>query len=209
MTRKEEIDAYGWQGLTNTGVLAVMIGGLGGSSEIGQKVRDKIESCDVQSAQTLEEIDGVGEQTAYKILAALEYGRRKASEKKEKKAQLLNADDVYNTFKPIFNGFEHEEFWVVYMNNAYNIIKTRKIGQGGLTETCVDVRVIMREALLCNASCMIAIHNHPSGNIKPSTYDDKLTDLIKRAGELMRVALIDHIIWGQERYYSYKETGKI
>lgn len=209
MTRKERIDAYGWQGLSDTEVLAVMVGGPNGSNDMGQKVKDKIESVDVQSVQTLGEIDGVGENTAYKILAALEYGRRMSIGKEEEKSKLLTALDVYKTFKPIFFGLEHEEFWVVYMNQASKIIKTKKIGQGGLTETCVDSRIIMREALLCNASCMIAIHNHPSGNVKPSLYDDKLTDQLKRAGEFMRVSLIDHIIWTKERYYSYRELGKI
>ena len=91
----------------------------------------------------------------------------------------------------------------------YKLIKSVKISQGGITETSVDVRIIMREAVLSNATILAAVHNHPSGSLTPSRYDDELTKSIKCACEVMRIHFLDHVIVTDGAYYSYHEQGKI
>ena len=102
-----------------------------------------------------------------------------------------------------------EECHVLLLNQSARIIDSVRIGMGGLTETVVDVRLILREALLKRATSIILCHNHPSGNLTPSRQDDQLTQRLKVAAEHLQIPLIDHIIISSEGYYSYSEGGKI
>lgn len=104
---------------------------------------------------------------------------------------------------------ETEHFVVYYMKNNYRIIKSETIAFGGLDSTLVDVRVVLKHAILCGATCMTCVHNHPSGSTTPSKQDDKLTDKINRACEVVGVKLIDHVIVTYNNYYSYQENGKL
>lgn len=104
---------------------------------------------------------------------------------------------------------ETEYFVVYYMKNNYRIIKSETISFGGLDSTLVDVRVVLKHAILCGATCMTCVHNHPSGSTMPSKHDDKLTENINRACEVMGVKLIDHVIVTNKDYYSYQENGKL
>ena len=101
-----------------------------------------------------------------------------------------------------------EEFWALFMNQHYRLIKKVRISHGGITETAVDIRIIIREAVLANATILAVCHNHPSGSLSPSRADDDLTKSIGRACELMRIHFMDHIIVTDGQYYSYRELGK-
>ena len=100
-----------------------------------------------------------------------------------------------------------EEFWVLLLNQHYRLIKKVRISHGGITETAVDIRIIMKEAVLANTTILAVCHNHPSGNLKPSRQDDELTKSIKRACELMYIHFLDHVIITDGQYYSYHESG--
>ena len=102
-----------------------------------------------------------------------------------------------------------EEFHVLLMNQAFRLIKQVRISHGGMTETAVDIRLIMKHAILNNTTVMAVCHNHPSGNTHPSTQDDKLTQQIKKACEIMRIYFLDHIIVTDGMYYSYREEGRL
>ena len=102
-----------------------------------------------------------------------------------------------------------EEAWVVLLNQNYRLLKTVRLSHGGLTETAVDIRVIMKEAIMANATVLALCHNHPSNNPKPSRQDDLLTENIKKACETMRILFLDHIILTDGEYYSYHESGRI
>lgn len=116
--------------------------------------------------------------------------------------------NVYQLCKDL--SFEEEEHAVVLlMGQNYNLKKRIEIGKGGLTETCFDVRLILREALLNNATTITLVHNHPSGNNRPSKQDDELTRRVKNACDLMRIYLVDHVIIANSVYYSYRENGRI
>ena len=110
---------------------------------------------------------------------------------------------------PRVQDLDVEEAWILLMNRNFKLIKSLCVSHGGLSETAVDVRVIMREAILCNATVLAFCHNHPSGNARPSRMDDTLTQRIKEASELMRVHLLDHVIVTDGRYYSYHEEGRL
>ena len=102
-----------------------------------------------------------------------------------------------------------EEFHILLMNQNFKLIKEECISHGGITETAVDIRIIMKEAILNNATVMAVCHNHPSGNTRPSREDDRLTDRIRKACEIMRVYFLDHVIVTDGAYYSYREQGRL
>jgi DNA repair protein RadC len=110
---------------------------------------------------------------------------------------------------PRMQDLQVEEAHIILMNQNYKLIKSVCISHGGITETAVDIRIIMKEAVTNNATILAFCHNHPSGNICPSRYDDELTKAIKRACEVMRIHFSDHVIVTDGAYYSYHEQGKI
>ena len=109
---------------------------------------------------------------------------------------------------PVMQDLDTEEFWLLLMNQNYRLIKKVRISHGGISETTVDIRIIIREAVLANATVLAVCHNHPSGNLSPSRADEDLTKSIKRACELMRIFFMDHVIVTDGQYYSFHEQGK-
>ena len=157
----------------------------------------------------LTDVEGVGTFTACKIQAAIELGKRRQKAAVGLKPTLSTATAIYEYMHPRMADLDVEEFWVMYLNQSYKLIKAMPISRGGLTETAVDIRVIMREAVLCNATIIALAHDHPSGNTHPSRQDDQLTKAIKDACQLMRIFLLDHVIICDGAYMSYREEGKL
>ena len=153
--------------------------------------------------------EGVGTQTACKILAAVELGRRRQMATPELHPDMSTATRIYNYMLPKMQDLATEEFHILLMNQNYRLVKSVKISQGGITETSADIRVMMREAVLCNATILAACHNHPSGSLSPSRADDELTRAIKEACRLMRIHFLDHVIVTDGAYMSYREQGKL
>ena len=122
--------------------------------------------------------------------------------------RVLTSTDIYTLCRDMAL-LDVEHFDVLLMNNNYKLLKRFTVATGGFTEVAVDVRVIMREACLNNATILAAVHNHPSGSLSPSRADDQLTDSINKACQIMRIRFIDHVIIGDGNYYSYKECGKL
>ena len=102
-----------------------------------------------------------------------------------------------------------EEFWILLMNQNHRLIKEQRIAHGGISEVSVDIRIIIREAVLANATILAVCHNHPSGSLKPSKADDQLTQSIKQACDVMRIRFLDHVIVTDGQYYSYHESGQL
>ena len=122
--------------------------------------------------------------------------------------RLLTTKDVWQKSRWLADK-ETEHFVVYYMKNNYRIIKSETVAHGGLDSTIVDVRVVLKHALLCDATCITCVHNHPSGSRTPSRCDDKLTEKINRACDAIGIKLIDHVIVTDKDYYSYREYGKL
>ena len=127
----------------------------------------------------------------------------------EKRAAMTDPLMVRDYFAPFMADKDNEEVWVLLLDNRLHVIADRQISKGGISEATVDVRLVLREALLARATAMILVHNHPTGNVLPSDADDRLTKKVADAGKLMNITLRDHVIVGGDSYYSYCEQGKL
>ena len=212
---REKMMSKGAQALTNAELLAILIGsGSGDDSAVSlmQKVLasygDSLDRVGRLSVEELCHFKGIGPAKAITILAACELGRRRAVEQPERR-QVRSAAQVYDYFYPLMRDLPVEEFHVLLLNQSATIIDSVRIGVGGLTETVVDVRVILREALLKRATALILCHNHPSGNLRPSTHDDRLTRQVQEAARLLNLSLADHVIFTDNGYYSYADEGRL
>ena len=202
--------------MSNAELLSIILG-TGSDKETSVDLARRIlQSCNndlselsKKSAKQLTYMRGVGKQKAAKIMAALELGKRRQSQMANTKPEISSATRIYNNMHPIMQDLDVEEFWCLFMNHNYKLIRKFRLSIGGLTETCVDIRVIIREAVMSNATILAVCHNHPSGNLTPSKCDDELTTSIKRACEVMRIYFLDHVIITDGAYYSYREQGRI
>ncbi len=155
------------------------------------------------SVKDLTRFKGIGEAKAINIISALELGRRRASSTPEKKIKITSAKDAYDAMRPELLDLAHEEFWVILLNRGNQIIKKQPISAGGVSGTVADPKIIFKSALDLLSSNIILVHNHPSGNIKPSKADIQLTEKLKSAGDLLDISVLDHIIFTDENYFSF------
>ena len=139
--------------------------------------------------------------------ALLELFQRISAKKLTEKIRA--SKDAYNLMKPVIDGLEVEECWCIFLNQSLNVTAKVRISKGGFSSTQVDVRVILKSALKYNATAMVLIHNHPSGNPKPSVDDDRLTQALSQAGKVMNIRLTDHVIYTDGDYYSYADEGRL
>ena len=153
--------------------------------------------------------NGIGEAKALSIIAALELGRRRRESEIAIKQQIIGSKDVFEYFHSNLNDSQYEEFWVLLLNRGNKIIKKVMISEGGIAGTVADPKRIFKTAIENNASSMILCHNHPSGNLKPSEADIKLTKKLKDAGTMLDISVLDHIIIGEEKFYSFADEGLI
>ena len=159
------------------------------------------------SVKDLMKFKGVGEAKAISIIAALELGRRRRSAETLEKKKITSSKDVFEYFQSFLSDRNYETFYILLLNRANKIIKEVMISEGGLAGTVTDPKKIFKIGLENNASSIVLCHNHPSGNIEPSESDNKLTRKLKNAGEMLDLPIIDHIIVGDEKYYSFADEG--
>lgn len=213
---REKLRDKGAQALSNAELIAILVGsGYPGVSavELMQQIlkdcNNNLNTLGKMSIRELTQYKGVGEAKAITILAACELGKRRQAETPEERPDLGTATRIYNHMHPLMQDLDVEEFWVLLLNQSHRLIKKVRIAHGGISEVSVDIRIIMREAVLCNATIVVACHNHPSGNLTPSRQDDALTQQLKRACEVMRLHFLDHVIVVDGQYFSYHETGRL
>lgn len=212
----ERLQRLGAESLTDGELLAILIGSgtqQYSAVDIANNVLGKFNrNLNTLGKARFDEIldtEGVGTQTACKILAAVELGKRRQMATPELHPDMSTATRIYNHMLPKMQDLATEEFHILLMNQNYRLVKSVKISQGGITETSADIRVMMREAVLCNATILAACHNHPSGSLSPSRADDELTRSIKEACRVMRIHFLDHVIVTDGAYMSYREQGKL
>lgn len=173
------------------------------------KYENNLNSMGKADVESLTEIEGIGENTAIKVMAAFELGKRRQQERAKMQESVSSAVQIYNIMRPIMMDLKHEEAYLLLMNQNFRLIKTVKLSQGGIAETSVDIRIAMKHAIMNNATVAALCHNHPSNNPHPSSVDDQLTKSIKAAFQTMRIHFLDHVIICDGEYYSYAEAGKI
>ena len=212
----EKLQRLGTDSLTDAELLAILIGSgtqqysaVDIAKHVIGKFNNNLNTLGKARFDEFEDIEGVGTQTACKIMAAVELGRRRQTATAELRPDMSTATRIYNYMLPKMQDLNHEEFWVLLINQNYKLLKAERISIGGITETSADIRIIMREAVLNNATILAAVHNHPSGSLSPSKADDMLTQSIKRACEIMRVHFLDHVIVTDGAFYSFHEAGKL
>ena len=209
------MEAQGAESLTNAELLAILIGSGSTKESAVELMKRLLSDCknnlNTLGKMTIHELcqyNGIGKAKAISILAACELGKRRQMENPAERPDLGTATRIYNHMHPIMQDLDVEEFWILLLNQHYRLIKKVRISHGGITETAVDIRIIIREAVMVNCTILAVCHNHPSGNLSPSRQDEELTKSIKRACELMHIHFLDHIIVTDGLYYSFHEQGK-
>ncbi|AKD05466.1 hypothetical protein PKOR_02765 [Pontibacter korlensis] len=150
---------------------------------------------------------GIAEAKAITIVSALKLGRRRKETTVAAKTRITCSSDIYNYTKPQLLDLPHEEFWVILLNQANVVMKKENISSGGVAGTVADPKIIFKKALEQLASSVIVVHNHPSGNIKPSAADIALTKKMKEAGQFLDLPVLYHIIFTDNDYYSFADEG--
>lgn len=213
---REKMMRLGTEALSHAELLAILIGSGSTKESAVDLMKRVLNDCGnnlntlgKMTIQDLMRYNGIGEAKAITILAACELGKRRQMETPEERPDCGSATRIYNLMHPVMQDLDVEEFWILLMNQNFKLIKKQRISHGGITEVAVDIRIIMREAVLANATVLAVCHNHPSGSLHPSKQDDSLTTNIKRACETMRLHFLDHIIITDGAYYSYQEEGRL
>ena len=185
---REKMMALGAQALSDAELLAILVGSGSPQEDAVSLMKRILNDCNnnlntlgKMTLRQLCEYNGVGPAKAITILAACELGKRRQMEKPEERPDLGTATKIYNHMHPVLQDCDVEEFWLLLMNQNHRLIKKLRISHGGITEVSVDIRIIMREAVLANATIIAVCHNHPSGNLRPSQHDNDLTNQLQRA----------------------------
>jgi DNA repair protein RadC len=179
------------------------------SKRILQSLGNNLNRLAKLSVNDLIKFKGIGEAKAISIIASLELGRRRRTADVLEKDKIGGSKDAFQILQLKLEDLPHEEFWIVLLNRANKVIDTKLVGRGGVSSTVVDSKVIFSFALESLASGIILAHNHPSGNLKPSNSDIRLTKKLVDAGEIMEVPILDHIIVGDNDYFSFADEGLI
>lgn len=213
---REKLAALGADALTNAELLAILIGS-GSENETSVSLMQRVlHDCDDNlsslgklSLHELTAYRGIGPAKAITIMAAMELGRRRAASRPADRPQITSSQSIYDLMAEKLRDLHTEECHVILLNNALRLIGTKCVSRGGLTGTTVDVRLVLREALLARATSMALCHNHPSGTLKPSRADDELTRRLSEAAAQVDLKLIDHLIITDGAYYSYNDEGRL
>ena len=213
---REKLAQLGARSLSDAELIAILIGS--GTREISAvELARKILS---QSSNNLSELGkfsvndlmktkGIGEAKAISIVAAMELGRRRKTSETVLRPKISSSNQAADIFFPLLSDLIHEEFWVAYLNRSNLLIERYQLSQGGLTGTVTDIRLIMKKALELLASSLILCHNHPSGNLEPSSQDREITNKIKNAAEFFDIRILDHIIIAGNKYLSFADQALI
>ena len=211
---REKFLLKGKSALSDSELLAIILGSDNTQESAVELSRRILKSVDnnwqklsLLSIKDLMKFKGIGEAKAISVAAALEIGRRKASQEIPEKVSIKSSADAYTVFLEHLSDLRTEEFWVIFLNQKNQIIYKSQISKGGITGTIVDVRVLFKIALEHFATSIIVAHNHPTGNLKPSEADLKITKNIKSAGEILNIKLADHLIIGENAFFSFQDQG--
>lgn len=213
---REKLLLKGIAALSDAELIAILLGtGADNASAVDvakQIMKDNNQSLHTlarKSIRDLQKFKGVGKAKAITLVSAFELGRRRKNTNIEIKPKVKSSEDVYNYIQADLIDLSHEEFWILLLNRANRIEKKIRISTGGVSGTVADPKLIYKYALENLASYIILIHNHPSGNLKPSEADCILTKKLCQAGEFLETPVLDHVIICNNAWYSFADQGKI
>ena len=211
---REKLRDKGKSTLSDSELLAILIGS-GNRNEsavalckrILASVDNNLSELGKLSIKQLTAFKGIGEAKAISITAALELGRRRRGEEALEKKKITSSASVFELMQPIIGELEHEEFWIIYLNNSNKVIQKTQLSKGGITGTLVDVRLVLKSALEFGATGLVLAHNHPSGTLNPSEADKQITNKLKLAAESLDIKVLDHLIVTENAYFSFADEN--
>lgn len=213
---REKMLLKGKHALTDAELLAILLGsGLPGESAVAlaqrilAKVEHNLHDLGRLTIGDLEQFRGIGQAKAISIAAAMELGRRRQLSDLRNKPKVTSSRDAYQAIASILADLNHEEFWLLLLNNANEIQGRIRMSTGGSAGTVVDLKMVFKSALDHKASAFIAAHNHPSGNLKPSQADIDLTRKLRNAGAVLDLPMLDHLIISSRGFYSFADEGML
>lgn len=211
---REKFLLKGRNSLSDSELLAIIMGSGSRDETAVELARKILASVDnnwhqlsLLTIKDLTKFKGVGEVKAISIATALEIGRRRASQEIPEKSQISSSNNAYQILKLHLADLRTEEFWAIFLNQSNKVIHISQLTQGGINQSIVDIRILFKNALDHFATGIIVAHNHPSGNLKPSSEDIHITKKIKEAGNLMNIQLLDHLIITQNSYLSFADEN--
>lgn len=213
---REKLLLKGKGNLTKAELIAILIGS--GSAEesavtLSQKILNSVDNnlaeLSTLGVSELMKFKGIGTAKAVSIVAALELGKRRRADDIIEKKKITSSQDVFEVLYAELSDKNYEEFWVLLLDRANQVIQKVNISEGGLAGTVADPKKIFKMALEKNASSMILAHNHPSNNLKPSQNDIELTKKIVNAGKVLEISVLDHLIFGNDKYFSFADESLI
>ncbi len=211
---REKLRDKGKAALSDAELVAIIIGSgnreesaLDLCKRILASVDNNLNQLGKLSIKQLMDFKGIGEAKAISIAAAMELGRRRRGEEALERKKITSSVSVFELMQPIIGELPHEEFWIIYLNNANKVIQKQQLSKGGITGTLVDVRLVLKNALEFGAVGIILAHNHPSGTLKPSEADKQITQKLKKAGESLDIKVLDHLIVTEKAYFSFADDN--
>lgn len=211
---RERFQGSGKNSLSVTELIAILLRTGTGKCSVMDLARNVYEFADKsllrlsrKSVSELTRIEGIGQTKAITILAALELGNRKNTEEVADQVKITSSKTAFRHMQALLSDLQHEEFWLLLLDRSNKVINRKLLSRGGVSGTVVDPKLVFKIAVDQIASGMILFHNHPSGNLKPSDSDIRLTKKLKACGELMEIAVLDHIIVAGLKYFSFSDEG--
>lgn len=213
---REKLMDKGKEALSNAELIAILLGSGNAdesavdlSKRILQSTDDNLIGLSRLGLSELQNFKGIGEAKAISIIAAMELGRRRRESEIMKKSQITCSRDVFEIMQPVLADKNFEEFWIILTNRANKVIRRIQVSDGGVSGTVADPKRIFKYALEQLASGIVLCHNHPSGNLKPSEEDLMITRKVKHGANLLDIQVLDHLIFGDENYFSFADEGKL
>jgi DNA repair protein RadC len=211
---REKLLQNGARALSHAELLAILIGSGNKNAsalQLGQQIlllaNQSIRELSRMTHADLTSIKGIGEAKAITLCAALELGKRRREEEARKTVKITSSREAFLYFEPLMEDYQHEEFWILMLNRNNLVIAQKRISIGGVAGTVVDPKIIFKVALEHVASSIILCHNHPSGNLNPSVQDREITKNLKEAGKLLDINVSDHLIIGNNSFFSFSDSG--
>lgn len=211
---REKLMLKGRAALSDAELIAILINS--GTTELTavdvakmilQSVKGNLNELAKLSIKDLSKFKGIGEARAISIVAALELGRRRREHDRPQRARITCSRDAYEEIKPHLMDKPHEEFWILLLNRANEVLRPVQVSTGGVSGTVADSKLIFKHAIEHLASSMILVHNHPSGNVAPSQPDKDLTRKLRECGQLLDIPVLDHLIFTDRTYLSFADEG--